>query len=103
MSLTVDSVRQTASLRIGSGRIHSDYATHNWGYHARAASVEVEQLVVNLLKSEAKVSGCSQAMMASRGYSGYIHGKVIPPKGSGQRNPTAGVVTTKFMYLLCIL
>ena len=48
-----------------------DYAARNWGHHTRAVSVEVEQLVVNLLKSEAKVSGCSQAMMASGSYSGY--------------------------------
>jgi ankyrin repeat protein len=53
-----------------------DYAAHNWGYHARAASAEVEQLVVNLLKSEAKVSSCSQAMMASRSYSG--HSQMVP-------------------------
>ena len=48
-----------------------DYAARNWGHHAHAALAEVEQLVVNLLKSEAKVSGCSQAMMASRSYFGY--------------------------------
>ena len=46
-----------------------DYAARNWGHHARAASVEVEQLILDFLKSEAKVSSCSQAMMASRGYS----------------------------------
>jgi GPI inositol-deacylase, winged helix domain len=47
-----------------------NYAVHYWGYHARAASVEVEQLILQLLESEAKVSSSSQAMMASRGYSG---------------------------------
>ena len=36
-----------------------DYAVHNWGYHARVASVEVEQLITRLLKSEAKVSSSS--------------------------------------------
>ena len=44
-----------------------DYAARNWGHHARAASMEVEQLVVNLLKSEAKVSSCSQATCCSTG------------------------------------
>jgi hypothetical protein len=34
-----------------------------------AASME-EQLIMNFLESEAKVSGCSQAMMASGNYSG---------------------------------
>src|SRR5436305_14863573 len=41
-----------------------DYAARNWGHHARAASVEVQELILNLLKSEAKVSASSQAMMA---------------------------------------
>lgn len=48
-----------------------DYAARNWGYHAREASIESEQLILNLLESEAKVSACSQAMMASRSSSGY--------------------------------
>src|SRR5271154_5894157 len=48
-----------------------DYAARNWGHHARAATTEVVQLILGLLESEAKVSGSSQAMMASRKYSGY--------------------------------
>jgi Ankyrin repeats (3 copies)/Ankyrin repeats (many copies) len=52
-----------------------DYAARNWGYHAYTASVEggliEEDLILNLLKSRAKVSATSQAMMASGGYSGY--------------------------------
>ncbi|CZR65340.1 related to nucleoside phosphorylase [Phialocephala subalpina] len=51
-----------------------DYASHNWGHHARAVLAEVEQLrqlVLKLLESEHKVSGCSQAMMASGSYPGY--------------------------------
>ena len=43
-----------------------DYAARNWGHHARAASTEVEQLILDFLESEAKVSASSQAMMASR-------------------------------------
>src|SRR2546423_1896894 len=45
-----------------------DYAARNWGHHARTAA-EVEQLILGLLKSEAKVSGSSQAMMASKLFS----------------------------------
>ena len=37
-----------------------NYTARNWGHHAYAALVEVEQLVINLLMSETKVSGCSQ-------------------------------------------
>ena len=48
-----------------------DYAACNWGYHARTASAEVEQLIIRLLESGAKVSSSSQAMMASRGYFDY--------------------------------
>ena len=46
-----------------------DYAARNWGYHAAVASAEVDKLIVSFLESEAKVSSCSQAMMASRCYS----------------------------------
>jgi hypothetical protein len=51
-----------------------DYAARNWGHHACAAWTEAEQLILNLVKSNAKVSASSQAMMASRRYldeSGY--------------------------------
>jgi hypothetical protein len=48
-----------------------NYAARNWGHHSREASVGIEQLVVGFLESEAKVSGCSQAMMSSSGSSGY--------------------------------
>ena len=48
-----------------------NYAARNWGHHAYAASTEVEQLILDLLESEAKVSSSSQAMVASRDYYGY--------------------------------
>jgi ankyrin repeat protein len=62
-----------------------DYAARNWGYHARAASTEVEPLILYLFKSEAKVSACSQAMMAFKSYLSY--------RGYSQRVPrqTTGV------------
>ncbi|KAI9776598.1 MAG: hypothetical protein M1839_009502 [Geoglossum umbratile] len=47
-----------------------DYAARNWGYHAHTALIK-EDLILNLLQSRAKVSAASQAMMASRSYSGY--------------------------------
>jgi ankyrin repeat protein len=47
-----------------------DYAARNWGYHAGAASIEVEQLIRGLLENDAKVAACSQAMMASKLYPG---------------------------------
>ena len=42
---------------------------HLWGYHARVASLGVEQSILDLLGSEAKVSASSQALIASRLYS----------------------------------
>ena len=47
-----------------------DYAARNWGHHAYTAPIK-EDLILNLLKSGAKVSAASQAMMVSRSYSGY--------------------------------
>ena len=43
-----------------------DYAARNWGHHARTASIELEDLILDFLKDEAKVSASSQAMMDSR-------------------------------------
>jgi ankyrin repeat protein len=48
-----------------------NYAARNWGYHARAASTQAEQLIVNFLESKAKVSASSQAMMTSGNYRDY--------------------------------
>jgi ankyrin repeat protein len=45
-----------------------DYAAQNWGHHIRSTSAEGEQLVLDLLESETKISGSSQAMMASKRY-----------------------------------
>jgi len=60
------------------------YATRNWGYHARKASTEVEQSILDFLESEAKVSGCCQAIMTSRlglEYSRYSH--IMPRQMTG--------------------
>ena len=42
-----------------------DYAARNWGRHAYTTSTETEQSILSFLENEAKVSCCSQAMMAS--------------------------------------
>jgi hypothetical protein len=47
------------------------YAARNWGHHACVASTEVEQLILDFLESEAKVSTSSQTMMATGRYSSY--------------------------------
>jgi len=48
-----------------------DYAARNWGHHARLASEAVEELILDFLSDERKISGCSQAMMVSGAYSNY--------------------------------
>ena len=50
------------------------YAAQNWGYHARTASLEKEQLILDFLWNEAKVCASIQALMAfktSWGNAGY--------------------------------
>ena len=47
------------------------YAAQNWGHHARTASLEIEQLILDFLWNEAKVSASSQALMAYGAYEGY--------------------------------
>ena len=51
-----------------------DYAARNWGHHALTASLEIQQSILDFLRSEAKVSASAQALIASRYYvhnSGY--------------------------------
>jgi hypothetical protein len=49
------------------------YAARNWGHYARAASTEVEKLILSLLESETKKSAANQAMLASREDSWYSY------------------------------
>jgi ankyrin repeat protein len=46
-----------------------DYAAWNWGFYARKTLMEYDQLVLDLLKSEAKVAACGQALELSEAYS----------------------------------
>ncbi|CZS86115.1 unnamed protein product [Fusarium graminearum] len=45
-----------------------DYAAHNWGHHARK-DVTSNQVVINFLKSQAKVEASCQALMAAKRFS----------------------------------
>ena len=59
------------------------YAVRNWGHHARTASLEIEQLILDFLWNEAKVSASSQALIALRiswrnsGYSQEVPRRMI--------------------------
>src|SRR5205814_5170650 len=58
-----------------------DYTARNWGYHARLASAEVEQPILDLLHSETKLSACSQVMMISGSLNDIRH--KIPTQMTG--------------------
>jgi hypothetical protein len=58
-----------------------EYTARNWGHHVRAALIEEEQLILDLLESRAKVSAASQAMMASGRCSNY--GQRVPRQMTG--------------------
>jgi ankyrin repeat protein len=45
-----------------------DYAARNWGHHARESPIQMGQLILGFLESEAKTAGSSQAMIPSRRY-----------------------------------
>ncbi|KAI9148801.1 ankyrin repeat [Paramyrothecium foliicola] len=47
-----------------------DYAARNWGNHARRASKDVNQMIMDLLAIEGKVLASSQAMLASKAFGG---------------------------------
>ena len=51
-------------------RLHQlyNYATHNWGHHARKAST-LNQVVVDFLNSKVKVEASSQGLLATKRYS----------------------------------
>ena len=48
-----------------------DYAAQNWGHHARAAVTKLDQLSLDLLESDAKVSASSQTLVVSKHYLGH--------------------------------
>jgi ankyrin repeat protein len=58
-----------------------DYATHNWGHHARVASIKKDKMILDFLENDEKVSASSQAMMTSKAYIGY--NKETPWKMAG--------------------
>jgi ankyrin repeat protein len=56
-----------------------NYAAQNWGYHALAAYLEVEQLILDFLESETKVSGSSQALIrAFESYTWFGYNQQLP-------------------------
>ena len=61
-----------------------DYAARNWGHHAHTAPAELELLINDLLESQAKVSSCSQAMMAEKTWRHWRYSdRPLPEKMTG--------------------
>ena len=69
-------------IRLESNPLY-DYAAKNWGHHVYAASTEAEQLILNLLKSEHKVSASSQAMMVAGEYRYRSYSQQVPRQMTG--------------------
>ncbi|KAJ6790264.1 hypothetical protein PWT90_06580 [Aphanocladium album] len=59
-----------------------DYAAHNWGKHARAASTCNGQATIKFLRNTDNVSSASQALIASPGY-GLGYSQRVPRQLSG--------------------
>jgi ankyrin repeat protein len=67
--------------RLGTNPLY-DYAAHNWGHHARAASASC-QGILEFLRKQVQVEASIQALMAFRHWSGYIDSQGIPKQMSG--------------------
>jgi ankyrin repeat protein len=48
-----------------------DYSARYWGYHARVANSDEEEVIMRLLKNENNLSATSQVLLASTSYAGY--------------------------------
>jgi hypothetical protein len=48
-----------------------DYASRNWGYHVKAAFSDVEQQLLELFQSDAKLTATAQALLIVKGYLDY--------------------------------
>jgi ankyrin repeat protein len=68
--------------RLRSHQLYS-YAACNWGHHAYAAPTVLEQPIMNLLESEAKMLASSQAMMVSTLYRDKDYSQRAPMQMTG--------------------
>lgn len=59
-----------------------DYAARYWGHHAASPSEDLECLTMDFLKSEAKTSGSSQAMMIAPG-DDWRDSRAVPQQMTG--------------------
>jgi len=65
-------------------RLHQlyDYASYNWGHHARKASTSCHG-VIQFLEKRAQIEASSQALMAVKKWSGHINSQQIPKQMAG--------------------
>jgi ankyrin repeat protein len=59
-----------------------NYAAHNWGHHARTASISCQK-IMKFFKKQAQVEASSQALMAVQKWSGYMNSQNIPREITG--------------------
>ncbi|KAH6714520.1 hypothetical protein BKA61DRAFT_550129, partial [Leptodontidium sp. MPI-SDFR-AT-0119] len=67
--------------RLQSHKLY-DYASHNWGHHAREASMPIPE-VISFLETKAQVEASSQALMAVKGWGEVVDSQRFPRKMTG--------------------
>ena len=68
--------------RLRSNHLY-DYAARNWGYHARENLMEARAIVIEFLKSEAKVAASIQLLMLSQNDVYAPYSQMIPRRIKG--------------------
>jgi hypothetical protein len=67
--------------RLQSNKLY-DYAAHNWGHHARKASMLTPE-VTSFLETKAQAEAASQALMAEKGWLGHVDSRDFPKQMTG--------------------
>ncbi|KAM0548199.1 hypothetical protein ACHAPJ_009998 [Fusarium lateritium] len=60
-----------------------DYAAQNWGYHAYAASIQKEEIVMTFLNSQTKVPAAAEMMLVLADYSYSYQSSYVPRNVTG--------------------
>jgi hypothetical protein len=84
--------------RLQSNKLY-DYAAHNWGHHARKASVLIPE-VVKFLETKAQVEAASQALMGCKGWSGRVDSQEVPRQITGLHLAAYFGVNNAVRYLI---
>jgi ankyrin repeat protein len=79
-----------------------DYAARNWGHHAKKASLEARQIILDFLGNENILSGCTQAMMMGSKYTFLDYSQAFPKQFTGVHSAAHWGLTDIIAALLVI-